>query len=47
LAARVAAAALANAQPLSHNAFKVEIGHALVERAITAVAASLRGEGFG
>lgn len=44
LAARVAAAALASAQPLSHNAFKVEIGHALVERAILAVAASLQGK---
>jgi len=43
LAARAAAAALANAQPLSHNAFKVEIGRALVERAIMAVATSLRG----
>jgi hypothetical protein len=28
---------------LLHNAFKVEIGRALVERAILAVAASLRG----
>jgi xanthine dehydrogenase YagS FAD-binding subunit len=44
LAARAAAAALAKAQPLSHNAFKVEIGRALVERAIMAVAASPRGE---
>jgi xanthine dehydrogenase YagS FAD-binding subunit len=44
LAARAATAALANAQPLSHNAFKVEIGRALVERAIIAVASSLRGE---
>jgi len=43
LAARAAAAALASAQPLLHNAFKVEIGRALVERAILAVAASLRG----
>jgi xanthine dehydrogenase YagS FAD-binding subunit len=43
LAARAAAAALANAQPLSHNAFKVEIGRALVERAVMAVASSLRG----
>jgi xanthine dehydrogenase YagS FAD-binding subunit len=42
LAARAAAAALASAQPLSHNAFKVEIGRALVERAIMAVASSLR-----
>jgi xanthine dehydrogenase YagS FAD-binding subunit len=38
LAARAASAALAGAQPLSHNAFKVEIGRALVERAIMAVA---------
>jgi xanthine dehydrogenase YagS FAD-binding subunit len=44
LAASAAAAALTNAQPLSHNAFKVEIGHALVERAIMAVASSPRGE---
>jgi xanthine dehydrogenase YagS FAD-binding subunit len=44
LAARAAAAALAGAQPLSHNAFKVEMGRALVERAIMAVASSLRGE---
>jgi xanthine dehydrogenase YagS FAD-binding subunit len=43
LAARAAATALANAQPLAHNAFKAEIGHALVERAIIAVASSLRG----
>lgn len=43
LATRAAAAAFANAQPLSHNAFKVEIGRALVERAIMAVASSLRG----
>jgi xanthine dehydrogenase YagS FAD-binding subunit len=43
LAARAADAAMAPAQPLSHNAFKVEIGHALVERAVMAVAASLRG----
>jgi xanthine dehydrogenase YagS FAD-binding subunit len=42
LATRAAAAALANAQPLSHNAFKGEIGRALVERAIMAVASSLR-----
>jgi xanthine dehydrogenase YagS FAD-binding subunit len=41
LAARAAAAAFANAQPLSHNAFKVEIGRALVERAVMAVASSL------
>jgi xanthine dehydrogenase YagS FAD-binding subunit len=44
LADRAAAAALASAQPLPHNAFKVEIGRALVERAIMAVASSLRGE---
>ncbi len=44
LAARAAEAALAGAQPLSGNAFKVEIGRALVERAIMAVASSLRGE---
>jgi xanthine dehydrogenase YagS FAD-binding subunit len=44
LAARAAATALTNAQPLAHNAFKVEIGLALVERAIMAVASSFRGE---
>ena len=44
LTARAAAAALANVQPLSHNAFKVEIGRASVARAIMAVAASLRTE---
>jgi xanthine dehydrogenase YagS FAD-binding subunit len=43
LAARAAAAAFEGAQPLAHNAFKVEIGRALVERAIMTVAASLRG----
>jgi xanthine dehydrogenase YagS FAD-binding subunit len=37
LAARAAEAALAEAQPLRHNAFKVEIGRALVARAILAV----------
>jgi xanthine dehydrogenase YagS FAD-binding subunit len=37
LAAEAAAAALAQAQPLAHNAFKVDIGRALVERAIMAV----------
>jgi xanthine dehydrogenase YagS FAD-binding subunit len=42
LAARAAAVALGNAKPLSHNAFKVQIGHALIERAIMAVASSLR-----
>jgi xanthine dehydrogenase YagS FAD-binding subunit len=44
LGARAAVAALASAQPLSHNAFKVEIGRALVARAIMTVAAALRGE---
>jgi xanthine dehydrogenase YagS FAD-binding subunit len=44
LATKAATAALANAQPLAHNAFKVEIGRALVERAIMAVAALRRGE---
>jgi xanthine dehydrogenase YagS FAD-binding subunit len=44
LATRAATAALASAHPLSHNAFKVEIGQALMERAIMAVASSLRGE---
>jgi xanthine dehydrogenase YagS FAD-binding subunit len=39
LAARAADAALAEAQPLPHNAFKVEIGRALVMRAIMAVGA--------
>jgi xanthine dehydrogenase YagS FAD-binding subunit len=43
LAARAAAAALAKAQPLLHNAFKVEIGQALVERAIMSVTSSLQG----
>ena len=43
LAARAAGVALAKAQPLSHNAFKVQIGHALIERAIMAVASSLLG----
>jgi xanthine dehydrogenase YagS FAD-binding subunit len=38
LAAQAAAVALAAAQPLAHNAFKVEIGQALVARAILAVA---------
>jgi xanthine dehydrogenase YagS FAD-binding subunit len=38
LAAGAAAAALAEAEPLSHNAFKVVIGRALVARAIMAVA---------
>jgi len=40
LASRTAVAAFADAQPLAHNAFKVEIGGALVERAIMAVAAA-------
>jgi len=44
LAARAATAAFGEAKPLAHNAFKVEIGHALVERAIMAVASALRGE---
>jgi xanthine dehydrogenase YagS FAD-binding subunit len=39
LAAQAAATAFANAQPLRHNAFKVDIGRALVARAIMAVAA--------
>lgn len=43
LATRAAAAALEKAQPLSHNAFKVEIGRATIARAIMAVAASLQG----
>jgi xanthine dehydrogenase YagS FAD-binding subunit len=42
LAARAAAAAFEPAQPLAHNAFKVEIGRALVERAILAVASMLQ-----
>jgi len=37
LATRAAEAALAEAQPLPHNAFKVEIGRALVARAIMTV----------
>jgi xanthine dehydrogenase YagS FAD-binding subunit len=44
LAMKAATAALATAQPLAHNAFKVEIGHALVERAIMAAAGLQRGE---
>ena len=44
LATKAATASLATAQPLAHNAFKVEIGHALVERAIMAAAALGRGE---
>jgi xanthine dehydrogenase YagS FAD-binding subunit len=39
LATRAAEAALAEARPLRHNAFKVEIGRALIARAILAVAA--------
>ena len=38
LAARAAEAALAEARPLPHNAFKVEIGRALIARAIMTVA---------
>ena len=38
LAARAAEAALAAAQPLQHNAFKLDIGRALLARAIMAVA---------
>jgi xanthine dehydrogenase YagS FAD-binding subunit len=38
-AARAAEAALATAQPLPHNAFKIDIGRALIARAIMAVAA--------
>lgn len=38
LAARAADAALANAVPLAHNAFKLDIARALVSRAIMAVA---------
>ena len=40
LAARAAEAALVAAQPLSHNAFKVEIGRALIARAVLAVGAA-------
>lgn len=39
LAARAAEVAFATAQPLPHNAFKVDIGRALVARAVLAVAA--------
>jgi xanthine dehydrogenase YagS FAD-binding subunit len=42
LASRAVDAALAGAQPLAHNAFKLEIGRALIERGILAVASSLR-----
>jgi xanthine dehydrogenase YagS FAD-binding subunit len=38
LAARAAEAALAAAQPLQHNAFKLDIGRALLARAIMAIA---------
>jgi xanthine dehydrogenase YagS FAD-binding subunit len=38
LVARATEAALAEARPLRHNAFKVDIGRALVARAIMAVA---------
>jgi xanthine dehydrogenase YagS FAD-binding subunit len=44
LAARATEAALANAQPLAHNAFKIDIARALVPRAIMAVASQLREE---
>jgi xanthine dehydrogenase YagS FAD-binding subunit len=44
LAARAAATALAVAQPLAHNAFKVDMGRALVGRAVLAVAALHRQE---
>jgi xanthine dehydrogenase YagS FAD-binding subunit len=40
LAARAAEAALAEARPLPHNAFKVDIGRALIARAIMAVASA-------
>ena len=42
LAASAATAALEPAQPLAHNAFKIDIGRALVERGIMAVAALQR-----
>ncbi len=42
LAAQAAEVALSGAQPLAHNAFKLEIGRALIARAIMAVAASLQ-----
>ena len=45
LAAQAAEAALAAARPLSHNAFKVNIGRALIARAILAVAALPRSGG--
>jgi xanthine dehydrogenase YagS FAD-binding subunit len=38
LAAQAAEAALAEARPLTHNAFKVDIGRALIARAVMAVA---------
>jgi xanthine dehydrogenase YagS FAD-binding subunit len=44
LAARAAQAALAGAQPLPHNAFKRDIAHALVARAIMTVASLHREE---
>jgi xanthine dehydrogenase YagS FAD-binding subunit len=47
LATRAAQAALATVQPLRHNAFKVEIGRALIARAVLAVAALPRSEGSG
>ncbi len=43
LAASAASAALAASQPLAHNGFKVDIGRALVARAIMAVAAQFDG----
>jgi len=47
LAARAAEATLAEARPLSHNAFKVEIGRALIARAIMAVASAPSPSGRG
>jgi xanthine dehydrogenase YagS FAD-binding subunit len=44
LAVQAAATALAVAQPLAHNAFKVDMGRALVSRAVLAVAALHRPE---
>jgi xanthine dehydrogenase YagS FAD-binding subunit len=41
-AVQAAQAALAEAQPLAHNGFKLDIGRALIARAITAVASSLQ-----
>jgi xanthine dehydrogenase YagS FAD-binding subunit len=42
LAAQAAEAALANARPLAHNTFKIDIARALVRRAIMAVASRLQ-----